>query len=347
MNFDETLYFSLFVAGGLITGLFIKKIVAPIFKKVVARTKWVADDLIFDNVSKWVIPWFTAVGTYFGWMRVEMSVKYHQWLQNGLMIFFVFSITWIIANVLSGLTKVRNAEGDKVVNSSSIVGNIIKVIIYCLGILVILQSLGISITPILTALGVGGLAVALALQDTLTNLFSGIQIISTRKINPGDFIRLDSGQDGFVDDISWRYTTLRSSDNNTIIIPNSKLSSIIVANNSFPQKEVVFNIEVGVDYNSDLEEVEKIAIDVLRDMQKTWADCDSSFIPFIRYQQFGESSITLKVFLKAKTFSSQFLLRHELMKKLKKRFNEAGINIPYPVRNVILSHQKLNPEPDA
>ncbi|MCO5239328.1 MAG: mechanosensitive ion channel family protein [Chitinophagaceae bacterium] len=347
MTFDETLFFSLFIAGGLVTGFFLKKIVAPFFKKIVSRTKWVADDLIFDSISKWVVPWFTALGAYFGWEWVKMDVKYHQWVQNGLMIFYVFSITWIVANVLSGMTKVRSAEGDKVASSSSIVGNIIKVIVYCLGILVILQSLGISITPVLTALGVGGLAVALALQDTLSNLFAGIQIISTRKINPGDFIKLESGQEGFVEDISWRYTTLNSSDNNRVIIPNSKLSGLIVSNYFFPGKEVVFNVEVGVDYNSDLEEVEKITVEVLKEMQKAWADCDRDFTPFIRYQQFGDSSITLKAFLKAKTFGGQFLLKHELMKKLKKKYKETGINIPFPVRNVTIHNQELTrPAPD-
>lgn len=337
MTTDEWLHFSLFVVGGWLLGFILRKWVAPIFKKAAEKTKWTTDDLIFENVSKWLIPWFTAVGVYWGWGRVDMSTKYHHLLENGLMIFFVFSITWIVANVLSGMAKVRNGDGDKVASSSSIVGNIIKVIVYCVGILVILQSLGISITPVLTALGVGGLAVALALQDTLSNLFAGIQILSTRKINPGDYIKLESGQEGFVEDVSWRYTTLKSSDNNMIIIPNSKLSSIIVSNYFFPEKGVVFNVEIGVDYSSNLEEVESITVGVLREMQKEWPDCEPDFQPFIRFQQFGDSSITLKAFLKSKTFSGQFLLKHELMKKLKKKYGEAGINIPFPVRNVMIS----------
>lgn len=337
MTTDEWLHFSFFVAGGWLLGFIVRKGAAPFFNKVVKKTKWTADDLIFESVSKWLIPWFTAVGVYWGWERVQMSTKYHRWFENGLMVFFVFSITWIVANVLSGMAKVRNGDGDKVASSSSIVGNIIKVIVYCVGILVILQSLGISITPVLTALGVGGLAVALALQDTLSNLFAGIQIISTRKINPGDYIKLDSGQEGFVEDISWRYTSLKSADNNMIIIPNSKLSSIIVSNYFFPEKGVVFNVEIGVDYGSDLDEVESVTLQALREMQKEWADCEPEFQPFIRFQQFGDSSITLKAFLKSKTFSGQFLLKHELMKKLKIKYGEAGINIPFPVRNVYLN----------
>ena len=337
MTFDELLYFSLFFAGGLIAGFFVKKVISPVFKKLTGKTKWATDDLIWESVSKWVIPWFALLGLYFGWRRVELAMKYHRWLENGLLIFYVFSVTWIVAHVLAGMTKIRGANNGNVVASSSIIGNIIKVIVYCVGFLVILQSMGISITPILTALGVGGLAVALALQDTLSNLFAGIQIIATRKINTGDFIRLDSGQDGFVEDISWRYTTLKTGANNMVIIPNSKLAGVILSNFYYPNQEVLFDIAVGVDYNSDLEKVEQVTIEVLKEMQQASADCVQDFEPFIRFQQFGDSSIDLKAFLKAKTFGSQFLIKHELMKKLQKRYREEGINIPFPVRNVFIN----------
>lgn len=336
MSWDELLYFSLFFVGGLVTGYLVKKLVSPALKKITGKTKWAADDLIFESVSKWVVSWFAMLGVYLGWKHVELAMKYHRWLENGLLIFYVFSVTWIVAHVLAGMTKIRNANSGNVVASSSIIGNIIKVIVYCVGFLVVLQSLGISITPILTALGVGGLAVALALQDTLSNLFAGIQIIATKKINPGDFIRLDSGQDGFVEDISWRYTTLKTGTNNLVIIPNSKLAGVILSNFYFPNQEVQFDIMVGVDYNSDLEKVERVTIEVLKEVQKDFSDCVQQFEPFIRFQQFGESSIDFKAYLMTKTFGSQFLVKHELIKRIFKRFVQEGINIPFPVRQVYL-----------
>lgn len=337
MSFDELLYFSLFFVGGLIVGYFIKKLISPIFKKITSKTKWASDDLIWESVNKWLVPWFAALGIYLGWRHVQLAMKYHRWLENGLLIFYVFSVTWIVATVLAGMTKIRSTNNGNVVASSSIIGNIIKVIVYCVGFLVILQSLGISITPILTALGVGGLAVALALQDTLSNLFAGIQIIATRKINTGDFIRLDSGQDGFVEDISWRYTTLRTGANNLIIIPNAKLAGVILSNFYYPNQEVQFDITVGVDYSSDLEKVERVTLEVLKEIQKEFTDCVPHFEPFIRFQQFGESSVDLKAYLMTKTFGSQFLVKHELIKRIFKRYGEEGINIPFPVRNVIIN----------
>ncbi|HEX5027006.1 MAG TPA: mechanosensitive ion channel family protein [Agriterribacter sp.] len=337
MTLNELLYFSLFAAGGIIAGFFVKKVISPIVRRAVARTKWTADDLIIESVGKWLIPWFVAMGVFLGWRRVEMDEKYHHWLENGLLIFYIFSITWISARVLSGMTKIRSGEDGTVVASSSIVGNIIKVVVYCIGILVILQSLGISITPVLKALGVGGLAVALALQDTLSNLFAGIQIISTKKIRHGDFIQLESGQEGFVEDISWRYTTIRTGADVTVIVPNSKLASVILSNYFLPTEEFVFNIPLGVDYSSDLEKVETVTVGVLKEMQRDSEDCVKDFEPFIRFQQFGESSIGLKAFMRVKTYGSQFLVKHELMKRLQKKYKQEGINIPFPVRNVFLN----------
>ncbi len=151
--------------------------------------------------------------------------------------------------------------------TSSILVNLVRLVIFGLGALVILQSQGISITPVLTALGVGGLAVALALQDPLSNLFAGLQILSAKKVRIGNSIRLDSGDEGTVTDIAWRYTTVVTGLNNTVLVPNAKLASAIVTNYSMPDHEVVVNVAVGVDYGSDLEHVERVSLEVAREVQ--------------------------------------------------------------------------------
>lgn len=338
MTWNEFLQFSIYTGCGILVGLMIYKFVMPWFKKIADRSKWAGDDLIVNSISKWIIPWFIALGIFLGWREVQMQEKYHHWLESGLLIFYIFSVTWILARVFSGLAMIKGKDTEKVSASSSIVGNIIKVIIYCVGLLVILQSLGLEIGPVLTALGVGGLAVALALQDTLSNLFAGIQIISTKKINPGDYVRLDSGQEGIVEDVSWRYTTVRVGTNNIFIVPNSKLAGLIVSNFYYPDKEFVFDVLIGVDYNSDLEKVERVTIDVIKSLQEDLEECVPNFDPFIRFQQFGASSIDLKAFIKVNEFPSQHKVKHEFIKRLQKRYNEEGINIPFPIRTLYINN---------
>ncbi len=129
-----------------------------------------------------------------------------------------------------------------------------------------LQSFGISVTPLLTALGVGGLAVALALQDTLSNLFAGINILLSKQTKVGDFIKLSTGEEGFVEDLNWRSTTIRQLANNMVVVPNQKIATSIITNYALPETECSMLVAVGVSYDSDLDHVEKITVAVAKEV---------------------------------------------------------------------------------
>ncbi len=119
-------------------------------------------------------------------------------------------------------------------SSSSIFKTLALIIVGLVGLLIVLDELGIAIAPIITALGVGGLAVALSLQDTLANLFAGLHILMSRNIRSGDYLRLASGEEGYVQDITWRNTTLRELSDNLVIVPNKKMTETILRNFSLP-----------------------------------------------------------------------------------------------------------------
>lgn len=207
--------------------------------------------------------------------------------------------------------------------TTSIFINLTKIIIYILGVLIILQTLGISITPLLTALGVGGLAVALALQDTLSNLFAGIHILMTKQIKPGDLIRLDNGEEGYVVDITWRNTTIKKLSNNLVIIPNSKLAYAIITNFNLPDESLTFSIDLKISHDNDLEKVEKIALEVAEEVLKDI----KNFKPTVRFQNIADFSITLSVVLWAKNYTQQSSVRHEFIKKLFNRFKQENIKL--------------------
>ncbi len=343
MNFDEWMYFLIYLGSGILLGIVIKRFLLPVLMKTSTRTRWKTDDLLVSAVNKWVIPWCTVLGAYMGREHVTMVPQYHLWIDRVVFVFYSFSVAWIVAKVLSQAVSLKTEEVQGAA-SSSIISNIIKVLVYGLGVLFVLQHFNVAVTPILTALGVGGLAVALALQDTLSNLFAGVQLISTKKIRRGDLIRLESGQEGVVEDISWRYTTIKTGDNNNIIIPNSKLAGLILLNYFTPQREVVFNVAVGVDYSSDLDKVEAVTVEEAKALQQELSQCVKSFTPFVRYQQFGDSSIELRVFLKVTEQGAQGLVRHQLIKRIKRRYELEGINIPFPSRTVFIDQPKEKSE---
>ncbi len=171
----------------------------------------------------------------------------------------------------------------------------IRIVVVMIGLLVVLNGLGLSITPILTALGVGGLAVALALQDTLANLFAGLYLTVAKHIRIGNYIRLSSGEEGYLVDIDWRASRLRQLSNNTVLVPNAKFSQSIVTNYHLPDLELAVVIEASVDYASDLERVERIATEVARDVMQTVPGGVPGFEPFVRYHTFGDPGIGFSV----------------------------------------------------
>ena len=144
---------------------------------------------------------------------------------RGLSILAVFAVAMVTANILTGFTRIRAERIESVLPVTSLTENVIRIVVYGVAGLIVLNGLGISIAPILATLGVGGLAVALALKDTLSNFFAGFHIIATKQIRVGDYLKLSSpARRGTVNDISWRTTKIRTQAGNLVLVPNAKLT---------------------------------------------------------------------------------------------------------------------------
>jgi small-conductance mechanosensitive channel len=194
-----------------------------------------------------------------------------------------------------------------------------------------------SITPILTALGVGGLAVALALQDTLSNLFAGFYVAVARQIRLGDYVKLNSGEEGYVNDIGWRSTSIRSLGSNMIIVPNAKLAQAIITNYYLPEKRMSASFQIAVSYRSDPDQVEKVLLDVTRQGTKDIPGLLADPAPSVAFDPgFNESSLGFTVGFTVAEFAAQFAVRNELKKRIFRRFRQDGIEIPFPTRTVYI-----------
>ncbi len=322
-----------------IIGFIVDYVVIMYLKKITKRTKWEGDEIIISALQKWIFILITLIGLHLAINNLHLKEDVVRLLNKFFVVIYIFITTIVVSNITTGFIRLYGKKTKDVLPSASIFANIAKLFILALGLMIILNSLGISITPIITTLGIGGLAVALALQDTLSNLFSGFQIILSKQVKTGDYIRLDTGEEGWVTDITWRNTTIREMANNLIIIPNSKLANAIIVDYEAPSKDLAILIPVGVSYDSDLEKVEKITKEVGIEIMRSVPGGVPDFEPFIRYNKFGEYSIHFNVILKVKEFSAQFIVRHEFIKRLHKRYKEEGIVIPYPIRDVYLKKE--------
>ena len=177
---------------------------------------------------------------------------------------------------------------------------------------------------------------ALALQETLSNLFSGLHILMTKKIRPGDYLRLDSGDEGYIEDITWRNTIIRALSNNLVIVPNNKVASSIVTNFHLPEKEMGVLVEVGVGYDNDLRRVEKLLVETAIATMGEVEGGVPGFVPYVRFHTFGEGGVVGTVILRAREFSDQYRIKHEFLARLHERFRKEGISFPVPARTVVL-----------
>jgi len=187
---------------------------------------------------------------------------------------------------------------------------------------------------VLASLGIAALALSLALQDTLANFFSGLYILVSRPIRMGDYVELENGLKGYVLAIGWRETRIRTLPNNTVVIPNNKLAQSIVINYYLPEKEMACLVQVGVSYGSDLEKVERVTCEVGKEVLSRVSGAVNAFDPFIRYHTFADFSVNFTVILRINEFVDQYLVTHEFIKALHKRYKAEGIEIPFPIRTV-------------
>tara|TARA_B100001105_G_scaffold231653_1_gene204516 strand:+ start:506 stop:1249 length:744 start_codon:yes stop_codon:yes gene_type:complete len=237
--------------------------------------------------------------------------------------------------MLVGLFNLWAEKQGRGFPSTTMFTNFVYIIVWGIGLMIILDSLNIAITPILTALGVGGLAISLALKDTLSDVFSGLHILLSGKVQPGDFAELDSGERGYISDITWRNTTMLERTNNIINIPNSRLSTAIIKNFDSRESSFSVRIPIGVSYNSDLEHVADVTKNVAKNVAKDVEGCNTDKEPLVRFYEFGESSINLKVYFTAEKYGDQHNIIDVFVKRLHKRYNEEGIDIPFPIRTLI------------
>ncbi|QIP75396.1 mechanosensitive ion channel family protein [Streptomyces sp. VN1] len=322
--------------GSGLLGAFLLRLLLRWLAGHAGRTRWSGDDVIVAALRT-VAPWAAVAGGVAGAAAALPLTRAVQHSVNQVLtVLLIFVATVTAARVVAGLVRTVTTSRSGVAGSATIFVNITRILVLAIGFLVILQTLGVSIAPMLTALGVGGLAVALALQDTLANLFAGIHILASKTVQPGDYIQLSSGEEGYVEDINWRQTTVRELSNNLVVIPNGQLAKSNMTNFMRPEQRLTILVQVGVSYDSDLEHVERVTTEVVAEVMTEITGAVPEHEPAVRFHTFGDSRIGFTVILGVGEFSDQYRIKHEFIKRLHRRYRAEGIRIPSPARTVAL-----------
>ena len=315
------------VAGAYIVGRLLNRFIARHLARLASGTHGPWDDIIVHELRGYIPLWSVLLG-------LRVSLAYwpipEQWLHlaaTAISVIGFASVTFAVAAVATRLVGAYGPRAVPGVPVSGLTRNIIRIIVITGGLLVVLNELGIEIRPMLAALGVGGLAVALALQEPLANLFAGLFVSLAGQVRIGDHVRLDSGVEGRIIDFNWRSTWLEVPGGSVAVVPNSKLSQSIVTNFNLPNSELAIPIDFTIRYEEDPIKAEQIAMEVARAVMRDTPGAATKFEPVVRFHTFADLGLKGTVTLRAATWGDQGLIRHRFVMAMHDRFRDDGVEL--------------------
>jgi small-conductance mechanosensitive channel len=325
---------SLVLIAWIATGLVASRGLVSWLSERAASTKNSLDDTIIATMRRplWLIVILTGIQLWAGLAPLPAALD--RTVDVGTKAASVFLIVMFADGFVQAWLQSRAGQSKILATSGGVLRTAAKILVYVIGILMVLSSVGIDVTPLLASLGVGSLALGLALQKTLEDFLAGLFLAADQPIRVGDYVELANGEGGTVLTIGWRTTRLRSRLDSHIIVPNSQLATSTVVNRSMPRSDVSFTVTVGVDYASDLAEVTKVSLAVAQEVHEEQTVADSNYQPRVVFEQFGESSVDFQVWLRAISWEGHFKLKDAFIRKLHERFKVEGISIPFPIRTL-------------
>lgn len=324
----------------LLAGWLLRRLVMSILDAWIGRTKSRPGMILRKAIHTPVLIWVAILGLHLALQSSKLPLRFTAWSAKTLLVLWIVSLTWMCMRIAGDLVRHYGDQVPGALPVTTLTQNLAQLTVLLLGLGLLLQELGVRITPYLTALGVGGLAVALALQDTLSNLFSGFYVAVAGQIRLGDYIKLSSGEEGYVVDIAWRSTTVRSLSNNLVIIPNAKLAQAIVTNYHLPDKRMSAGFQVNVAMESDIDQVQRVLLEVAREGAGKINGMVADAPPSVLLDPgFGDFFLAFSLNYQVTEFSYQGAVRDALRQRILKRFHQEGIRLPYPVRRVYLQQE--------
>jgi small-conductance mechanosensitive channel len=324
---EPALWTAATVGGAYLLGHLLNLIIAGRLARWAGATKGQWDDILVRELTTRIPLWSVLAGA---WLSLGYWPIQERWLHLASVAIYalgVLSVTMAVSAVAAGLITVYGARTLPGGVVSGLTQNVVRLLIVTFGALVVLNGLGVEIRPMLAALGVGGLAVALALQEPLSNLFAGIFVSVAGQIRIGDWVRLDTGLEGRVVDFNWRSTSL-DAGSGIAVVPNAKLSQAIVTNYNLPTPEVNVGVDFVVDHVTDPEGVEAVARGVGRDIQATVDGAVRGFEPVVRFTGFSDTGLRGTLQLRARSHPDLGVVRHAALARLQTAFKAGGIEVP-------------------
>jgi len=318
----------------LVVGFVLNRILHHWTKKF--RDTW--GEIVFALLESLPLPLLVLAALYAGLELLTLPLKYERIGTKLIFALLVLILFYFPAKVMILFLRRLGQRKPGLEQVAQPAAFLIRALFAILAVIIVLENLGVSLTAIWTTLGIGSVAVALALQETLSNFFAGLYILADRPVSAGDYIKLDGGQEGFVVRVGWRSTVLRTLPNNHVIVPNGTLAKAVITNYSLPEPRMAYVMPVSASYGTDPQRVEKVLLDVAQEAIRDGVEgLLAEPAPFVRFiPGFGDSSLDFSLIVQVRQFTDQYLVQSELRKRIVVRFEEEGIDMPFPTRALVL-----------
>jgi small-conductance mechanosensitive channel len=311
--------------------------------KILARTETTFDDTLVKLLGRPLHLGFQLIGAVVAlwYLFPQLAFQGYGYMDLAIILLIVW-LAYTLNRVVRGLMDWQAQEADQESpdgikrGAFGFLNTMVTVLVWGLALAFVLNQLGVDISALLAGLGIAGIAVALALQNTLSSIFSAVGLAIDRPIRQGDFVRLEDGTEGFVEDISMRSTRIRTFQQSLVIVPNDRITNMVIENSYLPKEDISLKISLGVAYGANLEKAEKIAVDTasaILDRHQSTIEKE----PFVRFSSFEDSAIQMNVFLSVDRFLDQYIIKHEFIKEISVAYKKAKIDIPYPQVEVHMS----------
>lgn len=338
----ETLVAVLIFAAFWVLSLLVRYVLTTLGPRFTSFTSTDLDDRILQRVTPPVSLLVALAGLYLAVKSLPLPEKAHLVASGAVFIVNVAVLTniaWRMTDELlewfGGRLAEKHGEGiDRQVIPP--LEKLITIFLVGVALMITLKHFNYDILSLVTALGIGSLAIGLAAKDTLANMISGFTLIVDRPFRIGDRIQLASGQWGDVSDIGLRTTKIKTADNTLLIIPNSELCNTTIINMAFPDVRSKGKISLGVCYGSDIERVKSLLVDVAAAIPEVLTQPQ----PEAFFVSFGESALNMSLFFWVEDYTKLFSVTDSINGQIIQRFRENGIIIPYPTRTVLLEKDR-------
>lgn len=334
----------LIIVGALLLNKLVIVFNRKVIKKMTAKSSTVLDDLFFEALEKPILLGIILLAIWIALGRLDLGTEFNHFLKTAYEILVTLNATWFFARLATALVEAANSknvdsEKGRFKIDSKIVPLIkrtVLILVWFIGLVTALHNVGIKMTTLLGTLGIGGIAFALAAQDTIKNIFGGVTIFMDNTFHIGDVINF-SGTEGTVVDIGLRSTRIRTYDKRLVTVPNYKLMDALITNiSSEPGRRIVMALTLTYDTTPD--EMRK-AMDILTDIPNRIPDIRTKDLS-VAFTDFSDSALILRFSYFIRKTADNDKTRTQVNFEILRAFNEANIRFAYPSQTIFLENDK-------